>query len=80
MKRKNLKKFGDTKVKVLPSNEIRKNIILLKISPSFRPKLGEEQKKRSSPKISPIFCPKLGEEQKKKECRPETNGPNIPFV
>ena len=34
--------------------------------PIFRPKLGEEQKKRSSFKFGPMFRPKLGEEQKKK--------------
>ena len=41
---------------------------LLNIGPIFGPKLGEEQKKRSSLKFGPIFCPKLGEEQKKKVC------------
>ena len=46
--------------------KVGKNIILLKISPIFRPKLGEEQKKSLQPKLSPIFRPKLGEEQKQK--------------
>ena len=36
------------------------------LSDFFCPKLGEEQKKRSSLKFSPIFCPKLHEEQKNK--------------
>ena len=42
------------------------NIVALQLSPIFRPKLGNEQKKRSSLKFSSILRPKLGEEQKKK--------------
>ena len=33
------------------------------------PKLGEEQKKRSSLKFGLIFCPKLGDDQKKRKKR-----------
>ena len=56
---------GDTKVDTTPLNlfghqTYAKFFILI-----FSPKLGEEQKKRSSLKFSPIFCPRLGEEQKK---------------
>ena len=37
--------------------KIRKNIILFKISPSFRPKLGEEQKKKGlHPKLVRFFA------------------------
>ena len=38
----------------------------MKFSRIFCPKLGEEQKKRSSLKFSPIFCLDFSEEQKKK--------------
>ena len=38
---------------------------LLKFSPIFCSKLGEDQKKGSSLKFSPSFCPKLGEDQDK---------------
>ena len=43
-------------------------IVPSKISPIFRPKLGEEQKqkKRSTLIFGPIFRPELGEEQKKR--------------
>ena len=40
-----------------------------KKGPSFCPKVGEEQKKKSSLKFGPSFCPKLGEEQKKSPLR-----------
>ena len=42
------------------------NIISLKCSPIFCPKLGEDQKKRSLLKFSPIFFPKLGARQKQR--------------
>ena len=42
------------------------NIVSLQFSPIFRPKFGEDQKKkRSSLKFSLIFRPKLGEDQTK---------------
>ena len=63
--------------------KLRMNIVSLQFSPIFCPKLGEDQKKRSSLKISPIFCSKLCENQKKKVftqnlldffwCQPQTN-------
>ena len=41
---------------------------IVKFSPIFSTKLGENQeKKRSSLKFSPIFSPKLGDDQKKKD-------------
>ena len=61
--------FRGTKVDTGPTNvfkclwapNLRKIFFLI-----FCPKLGEEQKKRSSLTFSPIFCPKLGKEQKKR--------------
>ena len=41
-------------------------ISLLRINPFSCPKLGEDQKKRSSLKFSPVFGPKLGGDQKKR--------------
>ena len=53
------------------TSEIWEQLRSFKFRPIFRPKLGEEQKKkkkkekRSSLKFCPIFRPKSGEEQKK---------------
>ena len=47
-------------------------------SPIICPKLGEDQKKRSSLKFSPIFCPKLGEDQKNLTRKPEVFRPPPP--
>ena len=56
---------GGTKVGTGPPKSLRvpnlRKILLI-----FCPKLGEEQKKRSSLKFSPIFCLEFSEEQKKK--------------
>ena len=43
----------------------KRKIFPLRISPFSCPKLGDDQKKRSSLKISPLFAPKLREDQKK---------------
>ena len=56
--------------KIWEQQRSESEIVPLKFSPIFRPKLGEEQKKtkktnRSSLKFIPIFRPKLGVEQKK---------------
>ena len=57
---------GGTKVGTGPPKSLRvpnlRKILLI-----FCPKLGEEQKKRSSLKFSPIFCLEFSEEQKKKK-------------
>ena len=45
----------------------KRNVSLLRFSPIFGPKLGEDQKKRSSLRFSSGFGPKLGEDQKLKK-------------
>ena len=62
--RRILKRGGQKFQKIWEEQRSESEIVPLKFSPIFRPKSGEEQKKRSSLKFSPIFRPNTGEEQK----------------
>ena len=52
---------------ISPDTKVYSDVLpkVVNFSPIFSPKLGEDQKKKSSLKISPIF-PKVGEDQKKR--------------
>ena len=57
--RRILKRGAQELQKIWDEQRSESEIVPPKISPIFRPKLGEEQKKSSSLKFSPVFRPNM---------------------